>query len=177
MVLIAKKPKTKRIDLGANQIRKQLKILDGRPHVKVGFPAENKPTEEPHVGSKGLRNVDIAVYHEFGTEKIPQRSFIRTARKDNLKKWIKATLNLQRKIYQGRMTVSKALDILGLKLQKDIKRKITQGDPSWDDLADSTKISRLKKGSGDKGPIRPLVDTGQMRNAVTYIKVMKGGFL
>jgi len=173
MVIRSKKPKTHVIDKGAKRIMREIKKADKNPFVKIGFPSENAKTTDPRKKSEKT-NLQIALVHEFGTERVPQRSFMRTTYSEQRMKWTKISALLLKKIYKGTMSVEKALGLMGERGVRDVKRKIRKGDPSWDDLADSTKIARLKKAKKDGGPIRPLLDTRQMHNAVTYVKKLNG---
>lgn len=97
-------------------------------------------------------------YNEFGTKHIPSRSFIRS------------TFDKQRRVYEqtmakgydqvlaGIIPLRRVLTVLGVMASGDIKRTITTLRSPI--LADSTVAK--KKSSN------PLIDTGAMRNAVTY---------
>lgn len=121
--------------------------------VNVGFPAKAK---EPDGSSTAL----IAAVHEFGApdKGIPERSFMRTSLEQNRNK--RKTLNEQnlKKVLNGGMSVDAALGQLGLMASSDIKEQIKNG--SFTPL----KAATIKR----KGSSKPLIDTGQMRQSVTY---------
>ena len=180
---MAKKPKfrvktrTTEKDLGFGSIIKELKKLEDKPFVKVGFPAEFKSGDKfkkfsiDGGDSVEISNVvtvlDAAIWNEFGTETIPERSFVRAAFDANRSKYEKVTKKLLIKIYKSQMTVERALDILGLILENDIKTMILNGN--FVPLAISTVLR--------KGSEKPLIDTAQMINSVRFKRIMKGGVL
>ena len=132
------------------------KIKDDQPYVKIGFPEENV---ESKTGASGLTVAQVATFHEFGTENIPERSFIRSAVAENRDKISKLIEGLKPSILQG--SSLKALSIVGEYVQTLIKSKIQTGDSSWAELRPST-IRR-------KGSSKALIDTGQMLNSVRYV--------
>ena len=171
--------KTKTIDkdLGYLDILKQLKKLEDKPFVKVGFPAEFKSASTPKkftsasVGESdsvvlidpNVTVLDAAIWNEFGTEIIPERSFVRSAFDKNRAKYEKTTKKLLIQIYQSKVSVERALDILGLLIETDIKDMIRNGD--FEPLSD---VTIAKKGSD-----KPLIDTAQMINSVRFKRIMK----
>ena len=174
---MTQKPRTITKDRGYIRILQELRKLEKRPFVKAGFPAEfksinakKKSTEFNPFGDDAVTvddNVtvlDAAIWNEFGTSDIPERSFVRTAFDKNRKKYEKKTEKLLVAIYSSKMTVERALDILGLMLENDIKDMIRNG--SFEELSARTIA---KKGSS-----KPLIDTGQMINSVRFKRIMKG---
>ena len=151
------KSETKVKDLGFNKIIEELEKLDKGPFVKIGLPAEGKKTKEQR--EEGFTNLDIAFVQEFGSPKanIPERSHIRAAYDENLKKTQKFSDALVDKIYAGRITVEKALNLVGIKQVADIQKKIR---------------------SGIQPPVQrggtPLLDTGQYVGSFSH-KLIKSG--
>lgn len=132
--------------------------ITGPQRVKVGFPAS---------AASGV-NIDKAFYNEFGTRggasgggwggPIPERPFMRNSVRDNgtnyrnmLKKMAKAILN-------GSLTLRQAMAQLGLQGVRDIQQEIG----SLRSPPNSPVTVRLK------GSSKPLIDSGEMRQAVTY---------
>jgi len=168
--------KTTEKDRGLKNIIKELKKLEDRPFVKAGYPAEFKPGDkfkrfsvnegtEVDISSE-VTVLDTAIWNEFGTETIPERSHVRQAFDKNRPKYEKQTKRLLIKIYKSEMSVERALDILGLMLETDIKDMIRNGN--FEPNAISTV---LRKGSD-----KPLIDTAQMLNSVRFKRIMKGFF-
>ena len=129
------------------------KVLTGKREriVNVGFPASAK---EPDGASTAM----IAAVHEYGNEHVPERSFMRTSLQKNRGRY--SALNEQnlKKVLNGGMSVDAALGQLGLMASSDIKEQIKNG--SFAPLKQAT----IKR----KGSSKPLIDTGQMRQSVTY---------
>lgn len=161
MALKSKKPKTKVKDRGYKRIIRELRKLENKPMVKVGYPEEKNEKDEKHAGKESGEDnfttvLDIAVFHEFGTVHLPERSFVRAAFDKNRKEYENLNVKLLNKIYDGTLTVEKALDILGETILNDIKTFLTNNEVQPPSATEKT-----------------LVDTAQMLNALTYIKVMK----
>ena len=163
------KIKTKEIDHGYKAILKELKKLEYGPMVKIGFPRESNKTNAQHEDSF-VSVLDIAIVHEFGTSDgtIPERSFVRSAYDINRKKYEKLTKKEINKIYTGKSTVEKSLDILGQVILNDIKTFLTDNkvDPK-------TTLATLKARKGKRGGDKTLIDTAQMLNSLTYKRVMR----
>lgn len=139
-----------------------------------------KAREDPHVvtiglqGAKGdeqhtdttMTNAHLASVHEFGAVvkvgsreiTIPERSFIRST-VDKNKGYRALCSKIGQSIIAGRIPdFVTALGILGEKVTSDIKSAIEQGiDPP------NAPMTIARKGSS-----KPLIDTAQMKNAITY---------
>lgn len=126
----------------------KLKFPKGPTAVDVGFPE----------GAVKSEIIDRAVYNEFGTTRIPERPFMRNAMRDNRPKYVAAVRAMTPLIIEGKMTLVVALNRLGIMAQTDIKEEIsTLTDPP------NAPSTIAKKGSS-----KPLIDTGEMRDAVTW---------
>lgn len=99
-----------------------------------------------------------AVANEFGTGRIPERSFVR-ASFDEKEKLLKRTIDrLWQGVLAGRLTPGQALHLLGQMHEGHVKEKIV-------DLKEPPNApSTIKK----KGSSNPLIDTSQMLNSVRY---------
>lgn len=118
--------------------------------LRVGFPK-----------SKSSRsNILKAAYNEFGTGHIPERPFMRTAMRVNRAKYLRTMKKDAQVILAkgGDGLLRASLDRLGAMAQGDIQHSITSGH--WTPNAPSTIRA--------KGSSRPLIDTGEMRNSVTW---------
>ena len=126
---------------------------DGRV-VRVGLPTN---VTEPETGvSLAL----VGAVHEFGSPKmhIPERPWLRPAIRKN-----KNDLNrLNRinfvKMIKGQLTSDQALEQLGVMAVGKVQEYIEQGD--FAPLSEATIRG--------KGSSKPLIDSGQMRQNVTY---------
>jgi hypothetical protein len=111
----------------------------------------------------GLGNItllEVAAIQEFGAPaaSIPQRSFVRSTVDNNRGAIYKTIGALAKQIARGKLTREAALERVGARVEGMIKRAIADGiEPA---NAPST-IAR-------KGSSKPLINTGQLRSAVTY---------
>lgn len=111
----------------------------------------------------GISNAELASIHEFGTEHVPERSFIRSTMDEHREEYARILAAEARKVIEGKRTPALSMDLMGQKVASDMQRKIEQGVPPPN--ADST----IKR----KGSSKPLVDSGQLKNAITY-RVVNG---
>jgi len=138
------------------KIRDAFAHADGT-HVKVGFPSESLPA----AGEAGdiSEVAEIAAFNEFGTSSIPERPFFRQGL-DNNKQAINEFVDKEHEqVLTGNRSVSEALNRIGLFVQSKIQDSIRNGD--FAPLHPATKAA--------KGSTRPLIDTAQMLNSVTYV--------
>jgi hypothetical protein len=130
--------------------------------VAVGFPS-------------GETDSDIimkAIWNEFGTRggrsgggwggPIPERPFLRNALRSNRDKYRAAMRKAAKALLAGDAKTLVVLRKLGLMAMNDVKAEIT----SMTSPPNSDATIKLK------GSSKPLSDTGEMRNSVTY-KVQK----
>lgn len=108
--------------------------------------------------SGDLTVATIGYINEFGTENIPERSFIRSV----LFEQRKAVLNLKKKLYakvlRGDVSEEKALGLLG----EFLKAKIVDKIVSLKTPPNAPSTIRAK------GTSNPLVASGQLKNSITY---------
>lgn len=102
---------------------------------------------------------EYAAYNEFGTEKIPERSFMRTAFDENLPAIKKDMDNRYAQMLAGQVTARQALGLIGLRNQDFIKTKIDTNIPPPNAPATIEQ----------KGSSHTLIDTGAMKNSIHYI--------
>lgn len=172
-------------------IKEQMAIVKGKPHVRVGFPKgeafDRIPDEywESATGEKDkpLSVGEVAVIHEFGTDDIPERSFMRSTHDENRGRWKKDQRTLLLEIQDRKKTVEDALGYMGVKIKGAIQEKINSNIPPPNDP--DTIVKKLKRGgfkiTTGVGPAgtglvknTTLVDTGQMKQSVTFTKHLKG---
>lgn len=136
-------------DPGFRKFRRQLK--GGPDAVNIGL-----------FGEQGSDLVIYAASNEFGTEKVPERSFLRSTvdeKKQTFKKFIDRNKNA---IVIGPRQRRVVLERLGLLAEKEIVKKISRGP--FVPNAPST-IARKRSS-------KPLIDTGRMRQSIIS-KVVK----
>lgn len=152
------------IDHGWAQMMEAASMAAKGPVVAVGIQGQDAGKTTDEHGE--ITMVVLGGVHEFGTQDqhIPSRSFIRWTVDDNKQKYEKLQARLLGLVLQGKLTVSRALGLLGQQVQSDIQRAFEQGlEP---DLAESTKARRLQ-GDGSR-VFKPLIDTGQLKQSITY---------
>lgn len=122
--------------------------MKGPNSVKVGLPKGSNAYPD------GTSVIMVGTVHEFGSPSrgIPQRSFLRSTVVEKRRTYKGMAFELGRKILMGKLTVSKALNIIGLTVQTDVREKIT-------DISEPALVSR----EGN-----PLVDTGHLRQSIVY---------
>ncbi len=149
--------------IGAKIIRRTHKKLPtklsrGPSKVKVGFPA----------GASDGMNISKAVWQEFGTRggasgggwggPIPERPFMRNTMRNNSGKYRSALRAEAPLILRGDRTMTVTLKKLGIVAEQDVKSEITSlSSPP------NSPVTIAIKGSSN-----PLIDTGEMRAAVTH---------
>jgi hypothetical protein len=157
-------------------VLKEIEKIRTKPYVMVGVlegsgPHEAKKNEKGKVVNP-TTVVKIASTQEFGTDKagpnkdvvIPPRPFISSTMDLQRNHFDALTDKMFDKVLSGEATVKKALDVLGLEIQKEIKARI--------------KIIQTPRNAPStiraKGSSKPLIDTGQMLNSIQFETVLDG---
>lgn len=151
---------------------KTKKIVDAmrliaNTRVMAGIPAEKGLREPEERESQPLNNAEIMYIHEFGdaASHIPPRPVIYPAmkaiRKDVI--WLMGRI-LKRGMSGDISWVDRGFHALGIMAQNALRKRISDGP--FVPLSPRTLAARRAKGrTGDK----PLIDTGQLRRALTYV--------
>lgn len=132
--------------------------LMGPKKVKVGFPA----------GEADGDVINKAVWNEFGTRggasgggwggPIPERPFLRNTMRSNRDAYRAAMKASASKLLTGKTDIQTVLRKLGILAQGDVQEEITSlSSPP------NSPVTIALKGSSN-----PLIDSGEMRKAVTY---------
>lgn len=170
--MAAERNKVVVVDHGWNDLFAAVKSMKGEgAYAKVGVLVDS---EEGGLHEEGahLSVAEIAAVNEFGTEDghVPARSFIRSTfdeQRESLAEMARKTfLQILLPAKGEKMTLDRALGLLGAKLAAEIKKKVTKGDGVPPPNAPRTVAA--------KGSSRTLVDTGRMIGAVTWT-IMRGG--
>jgi len=129
-------------------IRKRMKQL-GKKAAYVGLPSSTD-------GDLLMRGA----VHNFGSvsQNIPARPWLTEGVNEGVDKYQQVARNKVPRVMDGTMTIQTYYNLLGEIGKSEIQKYIRNGD--FTPLADSTIEA--------KGSSKPLIDTGQMRNAVTY---------
>lgn len=130
-------------------LAKIAKEMNGPGTVKVGLPKDSNNYPD------GTSVIMVGTVHEFGSPSrgIPERSYLRSTIEENKVAYKAFLAKLGKDILTGDLGANKAMNILGLKVSTDVKDKIT-------DL----KEPALKNREGN-----PLIDTGHLRQSITYV--------
>jgi len=146
----------------SDAVKKLYEQLD-RKEVRVGFFEHSKYPD-------GTPIAYIASIQEFGYGPIPPRPFMRPAEQQNEEKWVGGIARGVKAAMNGSVTLDHALDQIGMVAAADIKKAIKAVTaPALSDATIRARASK-KKTKGNVS-VKPLVDTGQMIQAVTSVVV------
>lgn len=139
------------------------KVYDelGRKQLKVGFFDHSKYPD-------GTPIAYVAAIQELGYSEggIPPRSFFRPTMNDKKSEYGSLIFRAAKAAAKGSITVTDGLTQVGAKAASDVKLAIKAvTTPALDDATVKARARRHSKG---KSTNKPLVDTGQMLNAVTF---------
>lgn len=151
----------KDIDRGYKKLFEMAEKMSKKPFVKVGVVGNSATEKDPE---SGTTVAEYASYNEFGTQNIPERSFIRATVDERRNRIFGKTFSLQSDILTGKISLERALDIIGLLVSGNIQNKIQKLKSPKN--ADST--------IRQKGSSNPLIDTGRLRQSISYEKVSGG---
>ncbi len=152
----------------------------GRIHASSGGVGVGDISESASDGNKiSDNNAALAYIHNFGSpsQNIPARPFLIPGVSNAIPKTIpqlkKAILSALENDQEGS---DKAFHSIGLICQNEVRKKITDGP--FVPLKQSTINARINKSKNKKGAsaenIRPLIDTGALRQAQTYAIEVSG---
>lgn len=177
---------------------KSQRVLEGIKSLKdvsvlVGIPSDNSPGEHgPQTGSNlrtdvldgagpvfsDVTNAVLGIVHEFGAPEmnIPPRAFLVPGIR-NEKSSIAKYLGIATKAAMAgdKLRLMRALNSAGIVGMNGAKRKITTGP--FAPLKPGTIAARRRRSKGSSYrrkattavDVTPLIDTGQLRNALTYV--------
>ena len=144
---------------GWSKLAKELATLD-RAHVVVGIMG---PQAEAQHGNSGVTVAEVASYHEFGRG-VPERSFLRDTIDMRRQQIDALLLRLTAGVAMGRVSAGQALELIGESTVGMIIERIV------DHIPPPNAPSTIKR----KGSSTPLIDSAQMKGAISY-KVTVGG--
>jgi phage gpG-like protein len=132
--------------------------------VLVGIPSE--ATERD--GSEPITNAELGYIHEHGSPEmnIRARPFLAVGVrlvKPKIAKQFKTSA--QRVLKSGKDDNDVGLNRVGMIAQNSVRKTINDGT-GFEALSDKTLKARRKRG---RTGIKPLIDTGQLRNSITYV--------
>jgi hypothetical protein len=137
---------------GLQGAQKELnKLLD----IKVGVLSG---TGEHTNADSGQTLAEIAFWNEFGTKWAPARPFLRVTIRENRHLFKRMVKRLYGLIIKGKMRHDQAQKILGAKAAALVQKKIVQ-------LQSPPNAPRTVE---LKGSTNPLVDTGELKNSISW---------
>jgi len=100
----------------------------------------------------------IGYAHEYGTATLPERSFMRSTIQAKKKEIIALQKKLLKQIVNGKIKMEAGLGLLGEFMSDVISQKIVSitSPPNTPETIEA------------KGSSNPLIDTGQLKNSITY---------
>jgi hypothetical protein len=138
-------------------------------YAAVGFPSEK---DKPHPGEMGMTNAQVATANEVGSAPgltgrfyRPPRPFMQQTMDREGAKFQGVMRDLVKMIYAGQMSTKIALERIGNLGASEVKRSFTV-----ERFAPNTAYTIARKGSS-----QPLIDTGALRQGVTFVVRMKSG--
>ena len=146
------KNRVRDIDRGYREAISNLVDLDGEV-VTLGVHGQDDELVDGEV-----RLVEIAAFHEFGTRRVPERSFLRRTVDAQSVRWGELSRRLVGRVVDRKMSARAAMALQGEVAAGDVKRTITELDEPPN--APST--------IAQKGSANPLIDTGRLRGAIGY---------
>jgi hypothetical protein len=140
-------------DLGHDRIRKDFEALKNKT-LTIGFFKDESPYEN------GQSVVQVAYWNEFGNERIPERSFIRSTWDEKRREWLDGSKQLMQSIVLGQLTPELALNKIGFKIATEYQNKIvTLMEPP---NAPSTVARKPNVGNN------PLINSRKMLRSVGF---------
>lgn len=141
-------------DMGWRRINAEIKKARGAG-VKVGVLANSEPSED------GADMLLIAAANEFGTAdgRVPARPFIRGGFDQHSRDLRQLKARLWDQVLAGRLTVDRALGLLGETHQSQVQAYMT----ALDTPPNAPRTIAQKRGSTN-----PLIDTGRLRASIRW---------
>ena len=174
-------------DLGLKAIERELRRLakttvtagvHGTGELGKDDKGQSVQVQQHLAGSPGSEPIDmplLASIHEFGTDTIPERSFVRSGVDQGNKRIAKAYDKGVERICAGTGTAKNAGELLGVVAVGAIKMRIFDGiapelAPATKKRRDKSKLTgkRLKSGNAEQTGYTPLLDSGQLAGSIAY---------
>lgn len=137
-------------------LRKITKSLDeySKLKIEIGYYGQDGEYEN------GTPISAVASWHEFGTTNMPQRSFMRSAFRENERVIKRATVDATRELMAGKIKPVRAASLIAHVMAKAVYTKLVHASSWATPLADSTVAA--------KGHARILYETGLLRDNLTW---------
>ena len=156
--------KTNLIDAFNKKIESLLKR-----NVYVGIPSAKK-TRKKVKGDSSIDNAELGYIHEKGSPQrnIPPRPFLIPGVEEAGEK-VSKILGASAMNIKDIESIDIALNKAGLAASQTVKRRITQSTDIEELKASTVKARERRKSRKRTGEMKPLIDTGQMINSITYV--------
>jgi hypothetical protein len=143
-------------DKGYHELVQRIYGLGKGPVFDVGvFETEGATA---HDGGDGVTVLDVAIWNEYGTSTIPERSFIRAWFDENVEKCRTAAHRMLVAVIEKKRKPADVPEVLGQAFVGQIQKRIADGiSPANADVT----VER-------KGSATPLVNFGQLRSSITH---------
>jgi len=126
--------------------------------VAVGLPAEKVGGQ---IYGGGTTVIEVGVSHEYGAG-VPRRSFLRVPFRVKKDQMDQATVDQFKAVFEQGQDAKRAMGLIGMQAVNIVKGAFTsRGYGAWPDISGATKES--------KGSSQVLIDTGTLRNSITYV--------
>ena len=146
-------------DLGYDKWLKQMREIADKPFTKIGILGDGDSDEE------GVTVLEYGSYNEFGTKNIPERSYIRSTIDERKRRIFGKAFQLQESIFLGKISVKKALGIMGSLIKGNIVQKIVS-------LRSPANADSTIKAKGSSNPL--IGKDGRLRQSINYEVESKG---
>lgn len=110
-------------------------------------------------GSKDLKIVELAAVHEFGTEHIPQRSFLSAWFDKNVREISQVISKVAAEMSEEKISEDQALGKIGLWGVASVQKRIQSG------LSPKLQQATINR----KGSSKPLIDTGRLWQSIRHV--------
>lgn len=178
-----------KVKANIDELNKLMRLLKEDYKVRVGIMGTKAAAQ--HDSKSGLTNVEIGTFHEFGTKKMPQRSFLLmplqeklSAEIPKLKKYLFKQFFVKKAPKEFYMALgSKALDIIesyfnnsGFGQWKPLtasSRRAWERKKGISGWSTAKNIASFRKGLEASFDRQILTDTGKLRRSISF-KIIKG---
>lgn len=146
---------------------RELKKLSEK-QVRVGVQGGKRHKEKSRDGKEkeGADLVEIAIWNELGTGRIPARPFLGQTVDQHSAEIQKAATQFVQKICKGQLDAQSAFKKIGVVTVGYVQDQITNGE-----FEPNAPMTVQRKGSD-----HPLIDTGQLRRGISYVICKKGEY-
>ena len=126
--------------------------------VAVGLPAEKVGGQ---IYGDGMTVIEVGASHEYGAG-VPRRSFLRVPFDIKRDEMDTVTAQQFRAVFEKGQSLQRALGLIGTQARNIVVMAFTsRGYGAWPDISEATKE--------EKGSSQVLIDTGTLRNSITYV--------